>query len=95
MREGSCSVTSANYDLSGAFAPSPGQGNRRFSPALLVDPHASGMVPVAIGTQRLVVMVGRGAQPAAAAALLPGGTCGEAGCVPTVGPCRQLGDKTG
>jgi hypothetical protein len=86
-------VTSVNHDLSRALAPSPGQGN--VSPVLLVAPHASGMVPVAIGTQRLAAIVDRGAQPASAAALLPGGTCGEAGCVPTVSPCRQLGDKTG
>lgn len=88
-REGSCSVsaprfrrvTLANYDLSTALAPSPEQGNRRFSPALLVDLQASGMVPVAMGTQRLAAIVDRGAQPAAAAALWPGGTCDEAAYV--------------
>lgn len=102
-REGRCSVhahrlhhvTSANYNQSRTLAPLPGQGNRHLSPALLGDPRASDMVPVAIGTQRLAAIVVRGAQPAAAAALLPGGTCGEAGCVPTVRPCGQLGDKSG
>lgn len=42
-------VTLINHDLSRALAPSPGQGN--VSLVLLVDPHASGMMPVAIGTQ--------------------------------------------
>lgn len=53
-------VTLANYDLSRALAPSPVQGSRSLSLAFLVDPHGSGMVPVAMGTQKLAAIVAEG-----------------------------------